>query len=72
VVQPWAADVVKAHAEKEVNNGPAPNPINQCRPSAVTRCACTVVAPIPKDHLINGIITNQKLQIADDGERSPE
>jgi hypothetical protein len=35
ILQPWAADVVKAHAEKEVNNGPAPNPINQCRPSGV-------------------------------------
>jgi hypothetical protein len=35
ILQPWAADVVKAHAEKEVNNGPALNPINQCRPSGV-------------------------------------
>jgi hypothetical protein len=29
ILQPRAADVVKAHAEKEVNNGPALNPINQ-------------------------------------------
>jgi hypothetical protein len=35
ILQPWAADVVKAHAEKELNDGPAPNPINQCRPSGV-------------------------------------
>ena len=35
ILQAWAAEVVKAHAEKEVNAGPAPNPINQCRPSGV-------------------------------------
>ena len=35
ILQPWAAAVVKAHAEKEVNDGPAPNPINQCRPGGV-------------------------------------
>src|SRR5882672_4613302 len=35
ILQPWAADIVKAHAEKEVNDGPALNPINQCRPSGV-------------------------------------
>jgi hypothetical protein len=35
ILQPWAAEVVKAHAEKELNAGPAPNPINQCRPSGV-------------------------------------
>jgi hypothetical protein len=35
ILQPWAAQVVKAHAETEVNAGPAPNPINQCRPSGV-------------------------------------
>ena len=35
ILQPWAAEVVKAHAEKEVNDGPALNPINQCRPGGV-------------------------------------
>jgi hypothetical protein len=35
ILQPWASEVVKAHAEKEVNDGPAPNPINQCRPGGV-------------------------------------
>jgi hypothetical protein len=35
ILQPWAADVVKEHAEKELNDGPAPNPINQCRPGGV-------------------------------------
>jgi hypothetical protein len=35
ILQPWAADVVKAHAEKEVNDGPALNPINECRPSGL-------------------------------------
>jgi hypothetical protein len=35
ILQPWAAEVVKAHAEKELNGGPAPNPINQCRPGGV-------------------------------------
>jgi hypothetical protein len=35
ILQPWAAQVVKAHAEKEVNDGPAENPINQCRPGGV-------------------------------------
>ena len=35
ILQPWAAEVVKAHAEKELNDGPALNPINQCRPSGV-------------------------------------
>ena len=35
ILQPWAAEVVKKHAEKELNDGPAPNPINQCRPSGV-------------------------------------
>jgi len=35
ILQPWAAEIVKAHAEKEVNDGPALNPINQCRPSGV-------------------------------------
>jgi hypothetical protein len=35
ILQPWAAQVVKEHAEKEVNDGPAPNPINQCRPGGV-------------------------------------
>jgi hypothetical protein len=35
ILQPWAAEVVKEHAEKELNDGPAPNPINQCRPSGV-------------------------------------
>ena len=35
ILQPWAAEVVKEHAEKELNAGPAPNPINQCRPSGV-------------------------------------
>jgi hypothetical protein len=34
-LQPWAAEVVKKHAEIELNAGPAPNPINQCRPSGV-------------------------------------
>jgi hypothetical protein len=29
ILQPWAAQVVKAHAEKELNDGPAPNPINR-------------------------------------------
>src|SRR5580693_9754971 len=32
ILQPWAAQVVKEHADKELNAGPAPNPINQCRP----------------------------------------
>src|SRR5580700_10460995 len=35
ILQPWAAEVVKKHAETELNAGPAPNPINQCRPSGV-------------------------------------
>jgi hypothetical protein len=35
ILQPWAAAIVKAHAEKELNDGPALNPINQCRPSGV-------------------------------------
>src|SRR5215471_18561640 len=35
ILQPWAAQVVKAHAEKEVNDGPALTPINQCRPGGV-------------------------------------
>ena len=35
ILQPWAAQVVKAHGEKEVKDGPALNPINQCMPSGV-------------------------------------
>ena len=35
ILQPWAAEVVKEHAEKELNAGPAPNPINPCRPGGV-------------------------------------
>jgi len=35
ILQPWAAEIVKAHAEKELNDGPALNPINQCRPGGV-------------------------------------
>jgi hypothetical protein len=35
ILQPWAAQVVKAHAEKELHDGPALNPINQCRPGGV-------------------------------------
>jgi len=35
ILQPWAAEVVKTHAEKELNAGPAHNPINQCRPGGV-------------------------------------
>ena len=35
ILQPWAARVVKEHAEKELNDGPALNPINQCRPGGV-------------------------------------
>jgi hypothetical protein len=35
ILQPWAAEVVKKHADTELNAGPAPNPINQCRPSGV-------------------------------------
>jgi hypothetical protein len=35
ILQPWAADIVKAHGEKELNDGPAHNPINQCRPGGV-------------------------------------
>jgi hypothetical protein len=35
ILQPWAAQVVKQHAEKELNDGPALNPINQCRPGGV-------------------------------------
>ncbi len=35
ILQPWAAQVVKAHGEKELNDGPAQNPINQCRPAGV-------------------------------------
>jgi len=35
ILQPWAAQVVKEHGQKELNDGPAVNPINQCRPSGV-------------------------------------
>jgi hypothetical protein len=35
ILQPWAAEIVKAHGEKELNDGPALNPINQCRPGGV-------------------------------------
>src|SRR5262245_26526892 len=35
ILQPWAAEVVRQHAEKELNDGPALNPINQCRPGGV-------------------------------------
>ncbi len=35
ILQPWAAEVVKKHAEKELNDGPALNPINQCKPSGL-------------------------------------
>jgi hypothetical protein len=35
ILRPWAAEVVKEHAEKEVTDGPALNPINQCRPGGV-------------------------------------
>jgi hypothetical protein len=35
ILQPWAADIVRQHAEKELNDGPALNPINQCRPGGV-------------------------------------
>src|SRR5258707_3875848 len=35
ILQPWAAEIVKEHAEKELNAGPALNPINQCRPGGV-------------------------------------
>jgi hypothetical protein len=35
ILQPWAANIVKAHADKERNDGPALNPINQCRPGGV-------------------------------------
>src|SRR5258706_11306237 len=35
ILQPWAAQVVKDHADKELNAGPAPNPINQCRPGGM-------------------------------------
>src|ERR1700693_1645694 len=35
ILRPWAAEVVKKHAEAELNAGPASNPINQCRPSGV-------------------------------------
>jgi len=35
ILQPWAAQIVKEHGEKELNDGPALNPINQCRPSGV-------------------------------------
>jgi hypothetical protein len=35
ILRPWAAQIVKEHGEKEVNDGPALNPINQCRPSGV-------------------------------------
>jgi hypothetical protein len=35
ILQPWAAQVVKEHGEKELNDGPALNPINQCRPGGV-------------------------------------
>ena len=35
ILQPWAAEVVKVHAEKELNDGPALNPINQCTPGGV-------------------------------------
>jgi len=35
ILQPWAAEIVKQHAEKELNDGPALNPINQCRPGGV-------------------------------------
>jgi hypothetical protein len=35
ILQTWAADIVKAHGEKELKDGPALNPINQCRPGGV-------------------------------------
>src|ERR1700722_2241205 len=35
ILQPWAAQVVKEHGEKELGDGPALNPINQCTPSGV-------------------------------------
>jgi hypothetical protein len=35
ILQPWAAQIVKEHGEKELNDGPALNPINQCRPGGV-------------------------------------
>ena len=35
ILQPWAAEIVKAHGEKELNDGPALNPINQCTPGGV-------------------------------------
>ena len=35
ILQPWAWEVVKKHAEAELNAGPAPNPINQRRPNGV-------------------------------------
>ena len=35
ILQPWAAQVVREHGEKELGDGPALNPINQCRPSGV-------------------------------------
>jgi len=35
ILKPQAAEAVKKHAEIELNAGPAPNPINQCRPSGV-------------------------------------
>ncbi len=35
ILQPWAGQMVKEHGEKELNDGPALNPINQCTPSGV-------------------------------------
>src|SRR3977135_3066459 len=31
ILQPWAAQVVKEHADKELNDGPAPKPIHKLR-----------------------------------------
>src|SRR6202162_5625929 len=33
ILQPWAAEVVKKHAEAELNAGPAPNPITNAGPA---------------------------------------
>ena len=35
ILQPWAAQVVREHGEKELGDGPALNPINQCRPGGM-------------------------------------
>src|SRR5258705_13175979 len=49
ILQPWAAEVVKAHAEKELNAGPAPNPINQCSPGGRPFVLCNYALGVTKN-----------------------